>query len=346
MNSQTPAALTQGPGGNGSFYDEKDQKSDERSKRSAIGPNLRLVRCYRAPANRQRKSPRTLSPSAGSNFASAKFSSACSMLDTPTSAVVMPGADRANWSACCAEVRSPGKRLGDLLRKLPRQAALQNGCRAECRQAGLARGLAGPARAVEPFCCERNPRASPIARLNGSWTPRKWCPSPATSRARSSTHGKRQMLGVLRRHAKAVPRREPPRGDQPVLRGALQEGDRRLEALPERRASRPHPAGSRRCAGSRGRWSTSPGSCGCARSDRRGIRAGCSGNSARSRPPEPGPSTRRSRSRSAGRAAGRRRRTARSRPWSRRRSRHARRRPSAKAFASARPTARSLFWPR
>ncbi len=259
MNSQTPAALTSRVrAGTAHSTDEPDEKSDQRPKRCAIG-EIQARKPSPRSGHRQRKSPSTRSGSAGATAASAKFSAACARSKPRRGSWSFPGPSARTGAPSGAGGEPPGKPPRSP-RAAPRQAG-PGGCEAEPKAArpSVARGLerrdARP-RAVSLRADRRSPRG--MARLTGSWTPRKWCLPPATSAASVEHAGDREMLGMLRRHAQAVPGREPPAAICPP-RGRLQALDRRPGA--RRNVRRPTaPAASRRCAGSRGRSSRGRGS--------------------------------------------------------------------------------------
>ncbi len=70
MNSQTPAALTLGPGGNGTFYAEKHPKSD------AVAVAAHILHQVPGRARRYEKRARTRPGSAGGTRQSPKSSRA------------------------------------------------------------------------------------------------------------------------------------------------------------------------------------------------------------------------------------------------------------------------------
>src|SRR6185369_11761121 len=102
MDSQTPAALTLGPGGNDTFYDESTPECDPREDRAGKGVSNAPGATGETAPGAQRNSPMTASSEAGATRDRAKSSRACSGLEAPTSAQIPPGADRENWSARCA----------------------------------------------------------------------------------------------------------------------------------------------------------------------------------------------------------------------------------------------------
>ena len=137
--------------------------------------------------------------------------------------------DQARWSfrapngrtgaPAAAEVAAPGNASATSSGKLDRrQAALQDRGRAERREPELApppraRARRDPGRLLRAVHERLRHRE-----VDGSCTARKWCRSPATSRGELEHVVEREVLGMLRRHAQAVPGREAPRGDPPAPR--------------------------------------------------------------------------------------------------------------------------------
>ncbi len=182
MNSQTTAALTLGPGGNGSFYDELERKAPV----PAGAPEHTQTACPAAINFRQRRRCPESGPAPPGGWPPDRsFPRRVRRPKPPPGRSSGPARTVKTGAPACAGVSASGNASttwsGSSAASRPWRSEAEPNAPSP---SSLAASRAGTRIfSVDGLCCDRKATACAMARLTGSWTPRNRCPSPATSSA-------------------------------------------------------------------------------------------------------------------------------------------------------------------